>query len=159
MYYINYFFILSFIGHIIESIVVKSNSGILFGWWTPIYGIGSIIILLINKFINKLHVNTLLKVILLFINCSLALTIIEAIGGYLIEYIFKITFWDYTSYKFNIGKYIALEMAIIWGISSIILICFKPLLDKIISKIPKYFTYMLIIIFILDLFLTIIIKH
>ena len=50
-------------------------------------------------------------------------------------------------------------MAIIWGISSIILICFKPLLDKIISKIPKYFTYMLIIIFILDLFLTIIIKH
>ena len=55
MYYINYFFILSIFGHILESFVYKNkSSGILFGWWTPIYGIGTLIILLIHKYIDKL---------------------------------------------------------------------------------------------------------
>ena len=159
MYYINYFFILSFFGHLIETFVVKSNSGILFGWWTPVYGLGSVIILLINKYISKLNINKVSKVILLFISCGFILTIIEAIGGYLIEFIFGITFWDYTDYKFNIGKYITLEITIIWGLSSIILIYYiKTLLDKIISKIPKYFTYTLIILFIIDVISTLFIK-
>ena len=150
---------MSFIGHLIETFIMKSNSGILLGWWTPIYGIGSIIIILINKYITKLKINKVSKVILLFISCSLILTLIEAIGGYLIEFIFNITFWDYTDYKFNIGKYIAIEMAIIWGLSGIILIYYiKPLLDKIISKIPKYFTYILIILFVIDTIATLFIK-
>jgi len=161
MYYINYFFILSIIGHILETFVYKNGeSGILFGYWTPIYGIGTIIILLIHKYIDKLKLNKILKPIVLFLACSIILSIIEAIGGYLIEYLFHQTFWDYSNYKFNIGKYAALEMSLIWGLSSILLIYFiKPLIDKIIGKIPKYLTYILIILFILDLFLTIIIKH
>ena len=150
---------MSFIGHLIETFIMKSNSGILLGWWTPIYGIGSVVIILINKYITKLNINKMLKVILLFINCSFALTLIEALGGYLIEFIFNITFWDYTDYEFNIGKYIALEVAVIWGLSSIILIYYiKPLLDKIISKIPKYFTYILIILFMIDVVSTLFIK-
>ena len=96
---------------------------------------------------------------MLFIISAILLSIIEAIGGYLIEWIFGYSFWDYSSYKFNVGKYAALEMGIIWGLSSIIVIIIKPFLDKIISKIPKYFTYIIIIIFILDLFFTIIVKH
>ena len=159
MYYLNYFFILSFIGHLIETYIVKSNSGILLGWWTPVYGIGTIIIILINNFINRFKLNKVLKVILLFISCSFILTILEAIGGYLIEFVFDITFWDYTKYKFNIGKYIALEVSVIWGLSSIVLIYYiKPFLDKIISKIPKYFTYILITLFILDVISTLFIK-
>ena len=150
---------MSFIGHLIETFIMKSNSGILLSWWTPIYGIGSIIILLINKYITKLRINKISKVILLFISCSFILTLIEALGGYLIEFIFNITFWDYTDYKFNIGKYIAVEMTLIWGLSSIVLIYYiKPLLDKIISKIPKYFTYILIILFIIDAVATLFVK-
>ena len=88
------------------------------------------------------------------------LSIIEAMGGYLIEYLFHTTFWDYSDFKFNIGKYIAVEIAIIWGLCSILLIYFiKPLIDKIISKIPKYLTYTLLILFIIDLVLTLIIKR
>lgn len=160
MYYLNYFFIFSIIGHIIESIIYyNGDSGILLGWWTPIYGIGVVIILLINKLVNKIKTNNFIKILLLFIISATLLSIIEAIGGYLIEWIFNYSFWDYSSYKFNIGKYATLEMGIIWGISSIIVIILKPFLDKIISKIPKYFTYILIILLILDLFFTIIIKH
>ena len=160
MYYLNYFFIFSIIGHIIESIIYyNGDSGILLGWWTPIYGIGVVIILLIDKLVNKIKTNNFIKIILLFMISAILLSIIEAIGGYLIEWIFGYSFWDYSSYKFNIGKYAALEMGIIWGLSSIIVIIIKPFLDKIISKIPKYFTYIIIIIFILDLFFTIIVKH
>ena len=160
MYYLNYFFIFSIIGHIIESFIYyNGNSGILLGWWTPIYGIGVVIILLINNLISKIKTNKIIRILILFIMSAILLSIIEAIGGYLIEWIFNYSFWDYSDYKFNIGKYTALEMGIIWGLCSIIVYFIKPFFDKIISKIPKYFTYILIILFILDLFFTIIIKH
>ncbi len=160
MYYLNYFFIFSIIGHIIESFIYyNGNSGILLGWWTPIYGIGVVIILLINNLISKIKTNKIIRILILFIMSAILLSIIEAIGGYLIEWIFNYSFWDYSDYKFNIGKYTALEMGIIWGLCSIIVHFIKPFFDKIISKIPKYFTYILIILFILDLFFTIIIKH
>ena len=118
------------------------------------------IILLIHKFVDKLKLNKMLKFMTLFFASSIILSLIEYIAGGLIELIFNTTFWDYSNFKFNIGKYASLETALIWGISSILIIYFiKVFLDKIISKIPRYFTYILIILMILDLFFTIIIKH
>lgn len=161
MYYLNYFFVFSILGHIVESFVYSDGqSGILYGWWTPIYGFGIIIILLLYKCIDKLNIKEIKKGLVLFITSALILMILEFISGHLIELIFNVTFWDYSNLKLNIGKYTSIEMGLIWGIASIVFIYWlKPFLDKIISKIPKYFTYLLIIIFILDLFLTIIIKH
>lgn len=161
MYYINYFFIFSILGHIIESFVYyNGESGILLIPWTPIYGIGIIIIIIIYNFINKLNINNLLKMFILFLCCSILLSIVEVIGGILIKWIFHTELWNYTDYKFNIGKYTALEMSLLWGMGSIIFIyILKPFFDKIISKIPKYFTYSLIILFITDLIVTIISKH
>ena len=53
-YYLNIFFIFSILGHIIENLVyVHVDSGILYGFWTPIYGFGSLLILFINHIINK----------------------------------------------------------------------------------------------------------
>lgn len=161
MYYLNYFFIMSLVGHILESFVYQNGeSGILLGMWTPIYGFGTIIILFIyNKWIAKLNLNRISKFIMIFLSGAFILSAIEALGGYLIEWLFKVTFWDYSNLKFHIGKYIALEMAIIWGLGSIAIVYFiKPFLDKIIRKIPQFFPYSLTILMILDLFLTIIIK-
>ena len=161
MYYLNYFFIFSIIGHILETFVYHNGeSGILFGPWTPVYGIGVIIISLIHLFLDKTSKNKITKPLLLFILSSIILTLIEAIGGYLIEYLFHITFWDYSYLKFHIGKYIALEMSLVWGISSIVVIyVLKPFIDKIIGKIPKYLTYILTILIIIDFICTLIIKH
>lgn len=158
MYYINCFFIYSIIGHFIESFFYQNGkSGIFYGFYTPIYGIGVIIIILINNLISKLKIKKIFKVILLFLTCSIILTIMEYIGGKLIEEIFNITFWNYSNLKFNIGKYTALEMSLVWGFASLILIYFiKPLLDKFINKIPKFFSISLIILFIIDVVLTII---
>jgi len=160
MYYLNYFFIFSILGHLLE-VLLNGKSGILFGFWTPVYGFGAIIILLINLFLEqKLKLKGFKKAIFLFLISSILLAIIEALGGYLIEWIFNKTFWNYSDYKFNIGKYTALEMSLVWGIGSIIFIyLLKPLIDKKINNIPKFFSYSLSILFIIDVFLTIIFKH
>ena len=74
MYYINYFFIMSIIGHFIESFFASNgDSGILFGYCTPIYGIGCIIILVINKCVNKLNIKRFYKIITLFVSCIVIL--------------------------------------------------------------------------------------
>ena len=160
MYYLKCFIIFSILGHFIESFFyVNGDSGILLSYWTPIYGIGTIIILLINKWINKFNVSKILKVLYLFLFSSIVLSTIEAIGGYLIKWIFNIELWNYTNHKFNIDKYASLEMSLIWGLSSILLIYFiKPISDKIIKSIPKIVIYILIGLFIIDVVITLFIK-
>ena len=160
MYYINYFFIMSIFGHFIESFFyTKGNSGILLSYWTPIYGIGTIIILIINKYIKKFKINKILKVFLLFILSALILSFTEVLGGYLIKWIFNKNLWDYSNHKFNIGKYTSLEMSLVWGLSSILFTTLiKPCVDKIIIRIPKIISYMCITLFIIDLITTILIK-
>ena len=161
MYYINNFLLFSILGHILESIIYlfldNGYSGIMYGPWTPVYGFGIILIILINKFLNK--ITGIKKVISLFIFSMILLTLIEYLGGITIEYFFSKELWSYTNLKFHIGKYIALEISLIWGICFLFYIfLIKPLTDKIIKRIPYYITICIIVFFIIDLIVTIINK-
>ena len=160
MYYLNYFFIFSILGHFIEGFFYSSGeSGILIGYWTPIYGIGVIIMLVVYKLLNKLNLSKYIKIILLFFTCSIILSLTEILGGYLIKWLFHKIMWDYSNHKFNIGIYTSLEMAFIWGISSIVFIyLIKPFVDKFIYRIPKLITYILTFLFIVDNVVTLLIK-
>ena len=158
MYYINIFFIFSIFGHILENFVYKHvDSGILFGFWTPIYGCGVLLILFINHFLKKFKFNKYLHPIILFITSAIILSTLEYLGGTLIEILYGRVFWDYSNEFLHIGKYTSLKMSLIWGISSILLIyLICPLLDKIIKKIPKFITYILVFLFIIDIIVTVI---
>ena len=161
MFYINLFFIYAFLGHILEKILYPDHvSGILYGFWTPIYGIGAVIIVLSYKFLEKrLKLNKWLKAICTFLIGAVFLSFIEFLGGTLIEAIFGITFWNYSNMKFNFGKYASLEMSLVWGIASLVLIyIIEPFLRKIASKIPKWVTYTLTIIFIIDIALSLLLR-
>lgn len=162
MYYINYFFIFAILGHLIETVFVKGfTSGILFGWWTPVYGIGVILILGIGKLIDKISLNkkVILKIGITYLLSMVILSLIELLGGYLIEWLFHQEFWNYENHKFHIGPYISLEMANIWGIASIfVLYVLKPVIDKLEVYIPKLVTYLLILLFSIDVILTVIYK-
>ncbi len=164
MYLINNFFIFSIMGHIFESIMFiflnsNNNSGILIGPITPVYGFGIVLIILINKIIDKFNLNIIAKIIISFLLYTIILSFIEFIGGVIIEKLFNKVFWDYTNHKFNWGHYISLEMALLWGIvSSLYLFVFKRLFDKLIKKIPNYVTYFFMILFLSDLIATLIIK-
>ena len=165
MYYLNCFLIYSFLGFWFEFGVSKImnhkfNSGILFGPITPIYGIGVVIILLMAKHIfDNLHLPKLIEVIIFFFSIIIVLTILEWLGGILIEKIFDKVFWNYSSFKFNIGKYVALEISLLWGAMSLMFIyIIKPIMDKYILRIPSNITIILLLCFFVDIMATFIIK-
>lgn len=157
MYYLNCFFIYSILGHILESlmaIITKTNfkSGILSGWWTPVYGIGAITILFVSQYLFKnLHMNRVYETAVVFFVVAIVLSTLEALGGVLIEKTFGLTFWNYNNHKYHIGKYVSLEMTIIWGIASVIFIyVIHPLLRNFIKKIPGFVTISLLMLFLFD---------
>lgn len=160
-YYINIFFICSFFGYIMETffkifIFKDMNNGILFGPWIPVYGLGAVLVIIIMRFIfNRLNISRWIKVILLFICSVLILTLLELVGGMLIEEFTGKIFWDYSNLRFNIGHYIALEISLVWGIFSLAFIyIFKPLIDKIIKKIPRWVTILVLILFVVDVIIS-----
>ena len=152
-YYLNYFFVFSILGHFIEGFFYSDGqSGILSGYWTPIYGLGVIVIIIVYQAIKGfIEDSKLKKFISIFLIGAVLISALEYVGGIIIETLFHMVFWDYSDMKFNIGKYTSLEMASIWGIASVILIyLIKPLLDKIKKKIPKWITWILLILLIID---------
>lgn len=157
MYYLNCFFIYSILGYVLETVVAlitntSYKSGILNGWWTPVYGIGAVTILFISEYLFKnLHMNRIIETIVVFIVAAIVLSTLEALGGVLIEKMFGISFWDYSNHKYNIGKYISLEMTAVWGVISIIFIyVIHPFLKNIIKKIPIWVTIIFVILFLAD---------
>lgn len=165
MYYLNCFFIYSILGHFLETItaLISGNgfkSGILTGWWTPVYGIGAVTILFVSNYLFKnLHMPRFWETVIMFFVVAIVLSTLEALGGVLIEKIFGEVFWDYSSQKFHIGHYISLEMTLVWGVASVIFIyIINPLLDGLIKKIPTWVTIIFIILFIFDCTKTFIMK-
>jgi uncharacterized membrane protein len=154
-------FFYSFLGFTLESEIFKLDncnihSGIFYGPITEVYGFGVIsLILLKTYFLDKLHCNKYLKLIIVYITSLILLTLIEYLGGNILNLIFNIDMWDYTKKTFNYGKYICLELSLIWGIlGTIFIYYFKSFGDKIIKLIPHKITYIVIIINIIDTILT-----
>lgn len=165
MYYINCFFIYSFIGYLFETFVAavthnNFESGILYGPITPIYGFGIILVIIISHYLfYHLHMPRWLETIITFFALVFILTLLEYIAGTVLEMFIGYPFWDYSGLKYHIGHYISLEVSLGWGILSILLIYFvKEKLDMIIYKIPKLLSYLLIILLCIDIVFTIIKK-
>lgn len=136
----------------------KLNNGFLYGPWIPVYGLGVCLIIVIMRFIfNRIKVSRTIKILLLFLISTLVLTILEYIGGNLIEVLTNKVFWKYDDLKYNIGHYIALEISLVWGMMSLVIVyIIKPILDKLIKKIPSIITYLVLVLIILDFIFTLI---
>lgn len=164
MLYIKQFFFFSIIGYLFETILslITHNhfeSGILYGPYTPIYGFGILIIIHFGDFLFKhIHLKRYQEIIIVFGLFFFTITILELLGGILIEKIFKQVFWSYKKLKFNYGHYIAIEISLIWSILGIIIYYAKNFFNKIINKIPNFIFYILEIFFITDIIYTLIKK-
>lgn len=162
MYYINIFFIFSFIGFLFENVLNiftndTFNSGILYGPWTFIYGIGALLIVVVNKFLNQYHLKKVKEIILFYLIVTILMTLVEFSGGMLIENIFHRVYWDYTNMRFNYGKYICLEVSLVWGLmATLINYLVLPLINKFEKKIPWFITIIFVILFIIDIVFTLI---
>lgn len=157
MYYINLFLLSSVLGFVMETTLKtfffhSMNNGIMYGPWIPVYGLGAVVIMLVSRTVHrKVSKSKFFQNVVIFFVVSILLTILEFIGGTLIEIFFHEVFWDYSKLKFNFGNYIALEISLLWGVCSLIFIyIIEPLLWKIIKKIPKCVAILVFILFIID---------
>jgi len=158
LYYINLIFFYSLLGFILESVVYKhcnssEHSSIFKGPYTLVYGFGMLFCILIYNKLNLYLDNNIFSYILYYLIFTLITTTIEFIGGNIIHYFLKIDKWNYTNHKYHFGKYICLDYAIYWGFLSLFTIKFlHPFFNNnIINNIPNYTTYIIIIVFLIDL--------
>lgn len=157
---LNIFLFYSIFGNLFERIVMyfidrDYVSGFMGTIFTPIYGIAMLIVLFIHNRIK--FPNNFLKIISEFLIYMVILTILEFIGGVMIENIFNKVFWNYDNFKYNLGIYVSLETSFIWGTLSILsLYLIYPLFKKIERRIPKFITILVSLIFVLNLIVVIV---
>lgn len=127
------FMIGSTIGYIVEMIVAfiqeghfESRQGVLYGPFTPVYGIG---ILVFYMFFNRIKTREKKKIFLL---AMLLGGITEYLCSFLQEKIFGTISWDYSNWILNINGRTTLIHCTYWGIAGILYVTYiEPILPKI----------------------------
>lgn len=148
-----YLIIFSIFGLLIETVfcyittgVLESRKGLIWGPFCPVYGVGATILIIVLARYNK-------NPIQLFIVGSVMGNIIEYSLSYILEAIYGARFWDYSYLNWNLNGRICITYSIFWGILAVILIkTIKPVIDKIIDKIPnnKKINITIIILILID---------
>ncbi|MEG0073072.1 MAG: putative ABC transporter permease [Clostridia bacterium] len=149
------FFVYSFLGWIFEIICVSVSEkkfvdrGFLIGPYCPIYGFGSMaMVLLLEKYQDD--------IVALFVMSVVICSILEYVTSYIMEKIFKARWWDYSHKKFNINGRICLFNSIVFGFfGCIVTLVLNPRIVKLICISPPIVLYIilgvLLCTFILDL--------
>ncbi len=119
--YFLYFIIYSMIGWFMEVCVSLWNKhkfinrGFLIGPYCPIYGWGSLAIILV------VGQNTS-DVLAVFLKAILICSLLEYFTSYFMEKIYNVRWWDYSNKKFNINGRICLETMVPFGILALLII-------------------------------------
>lgn len=114
------FYVYCLFGWIFESTVVSVqerrfvNRGFLDGPMLPIYGFGAVIMLHVSLPLME-------RPVALFFAGMVVATAFEYAVGVLMERIFKVKYWDYSSHRFQFQGRICLQSSLAWGGLSLIL--------------------------------------
>lgn len=114
------FFACAFVGWIYEVVYYYTlgwgfyNSGFFYGPFIPIYGIGSMLILLTTAKLRR-------HPALVFIVAAAVTTALEYTVGKLLLVIGDIRLWDYSEIKYNFEGLICLKCSLIFGALAIVL--------------------------------------
>ena len=149
------FLLYSVVGYVVEiinlTIMTKKpvwNRGFLIGPYLPIYGVGCLfMIFFLTRYENDL--------IALFIMGAFFCTLLEYFTSLVMEKIFKLRWWDYSNYKFNLNGRVCLLNSFLFGIGGIIVIrVLNPFLSWLVYLMPSIVTIwigiLLFIVFVID---------
>ncbi|MDD3404212.1 MAG: putative ABC transporter permease [Hespellia sp.] len=106
------FFIYSFGGWILETVLAAIrqkkfiNRGLITGPFCIIYGLAAVLISVGLKELTGIW---------LFLFAMVIATVVEWVGGHLIEKFFGKRWWDYSNIKHNLDGYICLPVSLVWG--------------------------------------------
>lgn len=160
-----YFLCFAFIGWIYEVVLflvedhILVNRGFFYGPWLPVYGVGGMVIYLLfyrlkNKPIKIKKINT--RPLLIFIYITITAMLVELLTTYISD-LFKVDWtklWYYGDDFMNFQGRIALLPGLKFGIIGLLgIYLIIPLIDKFINIKKKpvvYTTYIIILIFIID---------
>lgn len=130
------FLIYAFLGWCVEvSFVAVTlgqvvNRGFLNGPVCPIYGVGMLGVLLVLEPLGE-------NLALLFFGGMVLCTVVELVGGWILEKVFHTRWWDYTDQPFNLGGYICLGFSIMWGLAVVFVVrLVHPLILALVTWIP-----------------------
>ena len=128
--YVSYFFIYSFIGWVIEVIVLLFetkqfvNRGFLHLPFLPIYGFGAVLISLIYK--DDDHHWFVIGLV-----GGIIASGVELITSYLLEFIFNTSLWDYSAMKWNFQGRISLLSSLFFVIGAILIVkVINPVVER-----------------------------
>lgn len=132
--YVTVFFALSFVGWIWEFFIKWAtlgevvNSGFFHGPWVPIYGAGSVLMLMLFQFFKRNPFETFL------LNMGICGTI-EYLTSVVLEKIYGTVWWDYSREFMNINGRICLFGLIIFGIGGCFIIYFAgPAINRFLHR-------------------------
>ena len=133
------------------------NRGSLYGPWLPIYGVGSVSILV---FLRRFFDRPILTFFLIMALCGL----IEYGAAWALEDMLHLKYWDYSGYFFNIQGRVCLEGLLVFGLGGFVCVyTLAPILNNLMDKLPENVKSslcgLLIACFGLDLFYTIVHPH
>lgn len=97
------------------------NRGFLNGPVCPIYGFGVVGLFLLMDAVSTRNLQAL-SLWEIFICGALLATLIELIGGWILDRSFHVRLWDYRDKPFNFRGYICLEFSIIWGLAIVFVV-------------------------------------
>ncbi len=118
-YYLFLFLAFSVIGWLIDSgyrsLMHKKwlRSGYFRGPFCPIYGVGGLSLVVLFKHI------AFMPYPILFTVATIALILVEFIGGILCEKILKVKLWDYSSSKYHLWGHVDLLHSLYWAMLAI----------------------------------------
>jgi len=131
-----YFVIYAFLGWFLESGYTWAqeghfvNRGFLNGPFCPIYGFGSILLIVLLQ-------PLLPNIPLLFAGAVVLTSTLEYATGTILEGLFHEKWWDYSDRRFNLRGRICLRFSLYWGIGAVIMLkLLHPEISKIVTKIP-----------------------
>ena len=127
------FMIGSILGYIVEMIVALvqnghfvSRQGLIYGPFTPVYGIGILVYYIFFSIIKIKNKG------IIFVSSMLLGGITEYLCSYIQEKVFGTVSWDYSNWLFNINGRTTLVHCTYWGCAGLLYTSYiKPLIPKI----------------------------
>lgn len=127
------FMIGSILGYVVEMIVAfvqnghfVSRQGLLYGPFTPVYGIGILVYYIFFKIVKNRNKK------IVFISSMILGGITEYLCSYIQEKAFGTVSWDYSNWLFNINGRTTLIHCTYWGLAGLLYVSYiEPLIPKI----------------------------
>lgn len=135
-----FFMIGSFLGVVYEELLHfvqfhdwQPRSGVLYGPFNPVYGIGFVLFIVILAKKNRTR-----SILMTFLISAVIGGLSEFFLSFLGEKIFNVNSWDYSGYFLNIGGRTTIPFMVVWGLGGLAFMhVIYPFILKYIKRIPE----------------------